>query len=356
MKALVKTKKGVGFIEVRQVPEPTPGPGEVKIRIAACGVCGTDIHVRHDSFPYWPPVILGHEFTGTVIELGPKCRSLQEGDRVVAEPHTRACGHCYLCRTGNIQICAEKRSPGWGIDGGMAEYICYPEKLLHRIPAGMTWDQAAVVEPVANAVTDLLLRSKVVAGDTVVIQGPGPIGLMCAMVARAAGANEILVIGTPGDVEPRLATAAELGFRTINIGELDPVEVVMDSTEGIGADLVVECSGAAGAISMIPDLVRKKGRICVIGLTGGQEVTVPWDKFAFKVVEVSFNLSTEYEAWDRTIALVQSGQVPAERLITHREPIENWKTVFDDIENLKALKGLIFPSLENPEDSNKNKE
>jgi len=146
MKALVKTQKGVGFIEVRDVPEPSPGPGEVKIQVAQCGICGSDIHVRHDSFPYWPPVILGHEFTGTIVELGPDCQYTELGDRIVAEPHTKACGQCRLCRTGNVQICATKRSPGWGIDGGMAEFICYPERLLHKIPDDMSWDQAAVVD------------------------------------------------------------------------------------------------------------------------------------------------------------------------------------------------------------------
>ena len=344
MKALVKTQKGQGFIEVQNVPEPEPGPGEVKIEVAACGVCGSDIHVRHDTFPYWPPVILGHEFTGTVVELGADCQRFREGYRVVAEPHTRACGKCYLCRTGNIQICSEKRSPGWGIDGGMAEFICYPELLLHSIPSEMTWDQASVVEPTANAVTDLLLRTKQVPGDFVVVQGPGPIGLMTALVARAAGAREVVIVGTPGDAGIRFKKAHELGFRrTIDIGVQDPVEVVMDLTGGIGADIVVECSGAAKAIPLTADLVKKKGKICVIGLTGGRTVELPWDRFAFKVVNVIFNLSTEYESWDRTISLIQSGKVPAEKLITHREPLENWEQVFDDIENLQALKGLIIP-------------
>ena len=344
MKALVKTQKGVGHVEVRDVPEPTPGPGEVKIRIAACGVCGSDIHVFHDTFPYWPPVILGHEFTGTVVELGPDCNCSEAGERVVAEPHTRACGVCYLCRTGNIQICPEKRSPGWGIDGGMTEYICYPEKLLHRIPDDMTWDQAAVVEPTANAVTDLIERTGVLAGDFVVVQGPGPIGLMTAMVARAAGAREVAIIGAPGDATMRLKKARELGFdKTINIGDADPVEAVMDMTGGRGADIVAECSGAPKAIPVTVDLVRKKGKICVIGLTGGQNVELPWDKFAFKVVDVIFNLSTSYTAWDRTISLIHSGAVPAEKLITHREPLENWQSVFEDIENLRALKALLIP-------------
>ena len=344
MKALVKTQKGVGYIEIREVPEPEPGPGEVKVEVAACGVCGTDIHVRHDSFPYWPPVILGHEFTGTVVELGPDCRHSKKGDRVVAEPHTRACGHCPLCRTGNIQICPEKRSPGWGIDGAMAKFICYPEKLLHRIPESMSWDQGALVEPTANAVTDLVIRSGISAGDFVVVQGPGPIGLLTAMVARACGARDVAILGTPADAELRLPAARELGFeKIINLAETDPVEAVLEWTSGLGADIVAECSGSPRAISQTVDLVRKRGKICVIGLTGNQDVVVPWDKFAFKVVELVFNLSTEYSSWDKTIALIDSGLVPAEKLITHREPLENWERVFDDIEALKALKGVILP-------------
>ncbi len=343
MKALVKTQKGVGHIEVRDVPEPSPKPGEVKIKVAACGICGSDIHVRHDTFPYWPPVILGHEFTGSIVELGPDCRRFKVGDRVVAEPHTRACGQCYLCRTGNIQICPEKRSPGWGIDGGMAECICYPERLLHRIPDGMSWDQAAIVEPTANIVTDLLERTGVMPGDFVVVQGPGPIGLLAAIVARAAGAREVALVGTPGDVELRLKKAAELGFtRLVNVGTTNAAEAILDWTGGIGADIVVECSGAPKAIAGSVDLVRKKGKICVIGLTGGRNVEIAWDKFAFKVVDVIFNLSTSYTSWDRSIHLIAGG-MPAEKVITHRGPIEAWESLFDAVEQLKALKALVVP-------------
>jgi L-iditol 2-dehydrogenase len=345
MKALVKTKKGVGFIEVRDVPEPRPGAGEVKIKIAACGVCGSDIHVRHDTFPYWPPVILGHEFTGTIVEVGPGCKLFKVGERVVAEPHTRACGHCYICRTGNIQICPEKRSPGWGIDGGMAEFICYPEALLHRIPDSMTWDQAAVVEPTANVVTDLLERTGVMPGDFVVVQGPGPIGLLAAMAARAVGAREVAILGAPGDVERRFKKAADLGFtKLINVGETNPVEAVLALTSGRGADVLVECSGAPKAIAGMVDMVRKKARICVIGLTGGKTVELPWDKFSFKVLDVIFNLSTSHTSWDRSISLIASGRVPAEQVITHRGSLNQWEELFDAVESLKALKALIIPT------------
>jgi L-iditol 2-dehydrogenase len=343
MKALVKTQKGKGFLELRDVPEPSVKAGEVKIEIAACGICGTDIHVKHDEFPYWPPVTLGHEFTGTVIEVGPECRAAKVGERVVAEPHNRSCGVCYLCRTGNTHICAEKRSPGWGVDGGMAKYICYPEKLLHRLPAGMTFDQGALVEPTANAVTDVIERARITAGDFVVVIGPGPIGLLAAMVARAAGASEVVVVGTPGDVALRLKTAKELGFTTVNLGETNPVDVVMGMTGGLGADLVIECSGAPRAIPGTIDLVRKLGKICVIGLTGNRPVEVPWDKFNFKVVEVIFNLSTSYTSWDRTVTLINKGLVPAQKLITHRLPLAQWEEAFAAVENLQALKALLIP-------------
>lgn len=344
MKALVKTQKGKGFLELRDVREPRPQAGEVKIEVAACGICGTDVHVRHDEFPYWPPVILGHEFTGTIVEIGPDCRSAQVGQRVVAEPHTKACGHCPLCRTGNIQICPDKRSPGWGIDGGMAKYICYPEKLLHRLPDGMTFDQGALVEPTANVVSDVIERARITPGDFVVIIGPGPIGLLAAMVARAAGAREVMLIGTPGDVKLRLAMAEELGFKTVNLSEVSPVDAVMEMTSGIGADIVVECSGSPRAIPGTIDLVRKMGKICVIGLTGNRSVELAWDRFNFKVVDLIFNLSTSYTSWDRTISLIHKGMVPAEKLITHRAPLAQWEEVFNAIENLQALKGLLIPS------------
>jgi len=279
-----------------------------------------------------------------VIELGADCAVAKVGDRVVAEPHTKACGICYLCRTGNIQICPQKRSPGWGIHGGMAEFICYPEKLLHRIPDGMSWDQAAVVEPVANCVTDLIEHTTVTPGDFVVVLGPGPIGLMTALVARAAGAREVAIIGTPGDEALRLAKARELGFtRIINLAQTSPVDAILEMTDGRGADIVAECSGSPKAIASTVDLVRKKGKICAIGLTGNKMVELPWDKFNFKVVDLQFNLSTSYTSWDRSIHLIHGGAVPAEKIISHRAPLAEWQTVFDAIENLQALKGLMIP-------------
>ncbi len=344
MQALVKTRKGVGFLELMEMPEPRPGSGEVLIEVKAAGICGSDLHVKHDRFPYWPPVILGHEFSGVIVELGPDCRCYRTGERVVGEPHTRHCGVCYLCRTGNIQICPEKRSPGWGIHGCMTRYLVMPEKLLHRIPDSMDYDTAAIVEPTANTVHDVIERAGIVAGDFVVVIGPGPIGLLAGLTARTAGARHVVMAGAAADEGLRLDKARELGFETVlNVSRDNLAEAVKTLTGGIGADLVIECSGAPAAIAGTVELARKKGKICAIGLTGGRTVDFPWEKAAFKALDVVFCMSTSYTSWNRAIDLIGSGLLPAQKVITHRLPLAEWEKAFSELEAQKALKVILHP-------------
>jgi len=344
MQALVKTQKGVGFLALQEKPVPSPGLGQVLIEVKACGICGTDVHVLHDEFPYWPPVILGHEFSGQIVALGEGVTQYAVGDRVVGEPHTQACGQCYLCRSGNIQICPTKRSPGWGIDGAFARYLMMPELLLHRIPDSMSYEVAAVCEPTANTVHDIIERAKIDAGDFVVVLGPGPIGLLAGMTARAGGARHIVMVGAPSDEAVRLQKARALGFDTvINLANQNPVEAVNDLTDGIGADLVIECSGAAPAIASAVQLVRKKGRICAIGLTGKDTIPFPWDAAAKKVIDLTFNMSTSPSSWERAINLIATGKIAAGEVISHCLPLADWEQAFAEIEAQRALKVLLVP-------------
>lgn len=344
MQALVKTQKGVGHIELLEVPQLVNTPDQVLIEIKAAGICGTDIHVKHDEFPYWPPVILGHEFAGEIVAVGENVGGWQVGDRVVGEPHTLACGVCRLCRTGNIQICPEKRSPGWGIDGAFARYLAYPPHLLHRIPDTLSFEEAALAEPTANIVTDLLERTKVEPEDFVVVLGPGPIGLIAAMAAKAEGAREVMIVGTDADEALRLKTAREVGIdHVVNLQKQDPVELCSELTGGYGADVVVECSGAAPAIAGTVDYVRKLGRICAIGLTGKKPVQLDWDRFQGKVCTLTFNMSTFYTSWDRALSMLAAGKVNARALTTHAVPLARWEEAFAAVEDLTALKALLVP-------------
>jgi L-iditol 2-dehydrogenase len=344
MMGLYKTAKGPGNMELRQAPVPEPRPNEVLLEIKAAGICGTDIHIKHDQFPYWPPVIMGHEFAGEIIQLGSQVTDFKIGERVVGEPHTKACGKCELCRTGNIQLCAQKRSPGWGIDGAFARYLVMPTHLLHRIPENMSDEEAAIVEPAANVVQDVLERGKVEPNDTVVVIGPGAIGLLSVMAARAAGAGKVIVVGTAKDLPFRLKVAQEIGADEIVLAdEGDAVAAVQRMTDGRGADYVVEASGSPRAIASAVGMVRRMGRISQIGLTGKPEISFPWDAAAWKVCTILFNLSTGYTCWDRTIGMIASKKIDARKVITRIEPLQNWELAFDDAEHARGLKALLIP-------------
>lgn len=344
MLGIFKTAKGVGNVSLMEIDIPQPKEDEVLIEVKAAGICGTDIHILHDKFPYYPPVILGHEFSGQIVEIGSQVTDYRIGDRVVGEPHTLACGKCELCRTGYQQLCSSKRSIGWGIHGAFARYLVMPEKLLHHIPNSITYDQAALVEPAANVVQDVIERGKIAPNDFVVVIGPGPIGLLAVMAARAAGAREIALVGVKADLENRLALGKQLGADHIIVADAEnSAEKVAALTAGRGADIVVEASGAPLAISSTVAMVRRVGRIVVIGMTGGKEVSFPWDAAIWKMCTLVFNLSTGFTSWEKAIGLIASKKNDIDKLITHRERITDWQKAFTAAEEGKALKALIIP-------------
>jgi len=344
MKALVKYKKGMGYIEVREVQKPAINSREVLIKVKFAGICGTDIHIWHDQFPYWPPVVLGHEFSGEIVKIGSSVEGWKVGDRVVGEPHTRACGVCQLCRTGNIQICEQKRSPGWGIDGAFTSYIKMPAYLLHKVPDNVSFEEAAIVEPAAIVAHHVLERGRVEPGDFIAIFGAGPIGLLAAMMARAAGASKVMIVGTSIDEKVRFKVAKKISVDYIvNVQNEDPVKKVMDFTNGIGADLVVEASGAEPAINQAVKVVRKMGRISAIGLTGKNRISLPWDAAIFKVCNIIFNQSSSYTGWNKVISLLSSDKINLAPIITHKVTLEEWETAFEAVEKGEAVKILFVP-------------
>jgi L-iditol 2-dehydrogenase len=343
MKALVKTKKGEGNIEVMDMPVPIISDDEVLIKVRAAGICGTDIHILHDRVPYWPPVILGHEFSGEIVQVGSKIKKMQIGDRVVGEPHTQACGECYLCRNGYIQICREKRSPGCGIHGAFTEFIKMPEKLLHKIPENVSFEEAAVLEPCAIVSHQVIERGTVKAGEVVVVFGAGTIGVLGTQMAKISGASKVVLVGRGSDVEYRFKVADEIGSVDVfvNTEEESILDVVMDLTSGIGADLVIEASGSFQAIKNGVNVLKKRGRFTAIGLTGKDSIEFPWDTAMYKVIDLHFNMSSSYNGWNTAIKLLGDSKLKVNPLITSIEPLENWEKAFDDIQKGRALKVLL---------------
>ncbi|WP_320129129.1 alcohol dehydrogenase catalytic domain-containing protein [uncultured Sphaerochaeta sp.] len=348
MKAIVKTEKGVGNISLEERTVPEIGRGEVLIRIKAAAVCGTDLHIVHDQFPYWPPVILGHEFAGIIESVGSEVTDWKPGDRVVGEPHTLSCGNCFYCRTGHIQNCESKRSPGWGIDGCFTEFMRYPEpKLLHRLPPEISFESGSLVEPIANVVTDIVERGLLSAGDSVAIIGPGPIGLMAGIVARVSGASRVILIGTKMDEPMRIPVARKLGvFDEIFIAdEYDCVPLIKELTSGLGVDMVVEASGSQGGIAMGVSVLRKYGRFIGIGLPGRDVVEFPYKMAMLKVLQVICNMSTSYTSWERSISILKQNENIFAQLISHVFDLADWEKGFDLLERKAAMKVVFKPGL-----------
>lgn len=344
MKAVVKYGKGKGLIEIREVPEPKIKEDEVLIEVKAVSVCGSDLHIYHDSHPYWPPMILGHEFSGVIADIGKGVSGWKVGDRIVSETRTGSCGICYACQSGYPQICEQKRPYGIGINGAYTKYVAGPARLLHRLPENVPFEVGAVIEPTAICITSILERSGLQAGESVVITGPGPIGLLSLAVAKAAGARIVGVTGRSLDEGIRFKKARELGADfTLNVDQEDPVKKVLEMTNGLGVDILIETSGGGKAIYQAFEMVRRLGRICAIGISGKEEVPIPYDRGIFKALRYDFCFSSSWTAWERTIGLISKGVLPIEKMITHKLPLEKWEEAFHLLENLEAAKVILIP-------------
>lgn len=340
MKALRKlSAEDTGLVLV-EVDLPSAPPGWVVLDVTYAGICGTDLHIARNQFPSWPPVTIGHEFTGRVAASGDGVVGWASGERAVCEPHALACGTCHLCRRGLTHLCPSKRSPGWGIDGGMARQVAVPAHLLHRVPDSVGDVAAAMCEPAAVAVT-AAERMPVRPGETVLVFGPGPIGLLSALVCRAAGAGQVVVVGRPTSAS-RLAVADGLGLTTWDSTRLDVGQATLELTAGRGADLVIDASGAAAAIATAMAALRRRGRMCVVAVTGRPAIEVPWDLAMSRAIDISFSLSSSWSSWDAALALMARGAFDPTPLASVY-PLADWQRAFNAFSERRVVKALLDP-------------
>jgi len=341
MKALMKTHPGVGNIEIRDVPEPTPGPGQVMIEVKAAGICGTDLHIYHDTFKSNPPVILGHEFCGVVKDVGAGVTEVKPGDKVTSETAAIVCGKCRFCRTGDYNLCPERRGLGYGVDGAFTKYCVVRKDIVHRLPDSIDFRIGAMCEPLSCTVHGVIEQTGVKAGDLVAVIGPGVIGLMAAQVAMAEGGT-VVVIGIDKDTE-KLSLAEKLGAkRTINLSKENPTQVIKELSDGYGADVVFECSGVDSAARLGFSLAAKRGRYCQMGLFG-KPIEIDLEQIAYKELTVSGFFSQKWTAWQTAIRLLKEKKVTLDPLISQELPLEEWKKGFDSKEKGSGLKTLLFP-------------
>jgi L-iditol 2-dehydrogenase len=343
MRALIKTARGPGNLELKEINSPRPKKDEVLIEVAAAGICGTDVHIKHDQTFYTPPVVLGHEYSGRVVEVGPDVTEINISDLVVS-PATAYCGKCYQCKTGHMNRCTseKKRILGTSLaNGAFAKYLTVPEYIIHKIPKGVTLEEAALAEPTACVVHSVIDTSPIMPGDVVVVQGPGTMGLLSAQVAKAMGAGKVILTGVTAD-QWRFDIAKKLGIdMTLNVQvDKDPVRTIKEETDNRGADVVIEASGACIACNQALDFVKVAGHVTLLGIRG-RPLEIDLDAMAIKELTMSGTWGTLPSSWVTTLRLMASKKVDVAPLITHRLSLDMWEEGFALMENQKAIKVLF---------------
>lgn len=339
MQALMKVAPGIGNVELREISEPETPPGHVKIEVKAAGICGTDLHIFNDEYRSRPPVVMGHEVAGQVVELGVGVSGVNIGERVTSETYFSTCGECRYCRSGRPNLCVDRRSIGSMVNGGFTRYLIVPRRNVHHLPENVDFVGGAVTEPLACVVRAALQMPKLTLGGLAVVTGPGAMGLLTAQVVKSAGLT-VVVLGTDAD-ESRMQLARELGADyTVNVQRQDPAELVMDLSGGDGADIVFECSGAGPAAQQLLTLVRKQGQYAQVGLFGK---TVPWDleQVCYKELSVTGSFATVPSAWPIALKLMAEGKVKTRPLVTNVLALDEWREAFDMFGGRSGVK-LVF--------------
>lgn len=342
MEALVKYSLEPNSVEVREVPEPVIGPHDVLVRTAACGICGSDLELARGAVSYKVrvPVILGHEFAGKVEAVGDAVEGFAVGDRVVSETAYYICDRCPQCRTGNYNLCPDRRGFGILADGAFAPLVRVPTRCLHRVPDSVPLEHAALTEPFCVAYNALVVKSHIRPGDVVVVFGPGPIGLCATQVARVNGASQVILVGLSLDRE-RLAVGARTGATVTVDSEVEDLpQVVAQMTDGLGADLVVDAAGPNPVLQQATSLVRPSGQITKIGWDP-RPVGFSLDPLLERAVTLQGCFSHTWDTWERVLRLMAAGQIQAAPFITHRVPLSDWQRAFDAVESRHAVKAMI---------------
>lgn len=335
MKAVVVDRPGSVRVVERSVP--SPAPGEVCIRVRACGICGTDVHVLHGQFPARYPIVPGHELGGEVVAVGAGVDGLKPGDRVAVDPNV-SCGQCDMCRQGHPHFCRVFSGMGTMFDGGFAEYTCCPARLVWRIPDELSFEQAAFAEPLSCCIHGID-RLSPPAGSSALVIGGGAIGLLMSQLLLASGASTVVVVEPR---EERRRKAAELGARVV--GDLDAAaEVTRALGSPDGAHVVVECVGKANTVAGSIRYAARGAKVLWFGVAP-PDMTVPVSPETIFRRELTIMGSfVNPNTFGRALSMLAAGRVEIDPLVSGRYSLEEASQALEDHRLGKGVKGLIVP-------------
>ncbi|MBI1370705.1 MAG: alcohol dehydrogenase catalytic domain-containing protein, partial [Planctomycetes bacterium] len=325
-------------VEVRQIARPTIGESDVLLQVGAVGVCGSDLHqwTSNHSWPVNYPVVLGHEFAGTIVEAGPRVSGFKVGDRVVSETAAVIDLNSPMVRAGKYHLDPSRKGFGYGVDGAMTKFVRVPGRCLHAIPDTLPFEKAALTEPCCVAYHAVVKHGSIEPGDRIVVYGPGPIGLLCAAMARLQGA-EVAVVGLERD-RKRLAVAEKYGCETI-IGDAAAWAKAVD---GMGADGAIDAAGVSATLKAAIDFVRPAGWIVKVGW-GPEPLNFSLDPLVQKAIRLEGTFSHYWAVWERVIRLLDTGKLDLAPVIGGVWPLGQWRDAFETMHHGDVVKAVIKP-------------
>ena len=344
MIGLVNFAKEPGSVELREIPVPQISEEDVLLRVDAVGICGSDLHQYHgkNGWPVNYPVVLGHEFAGVVAECGNRVYGFREGDRVVSETAAVLPRDSALIRQGLYNLEPGRLGFGYGVDGAMATFVKVPARCLHHVPPSLSQEKAALTEPCCVAYNAVCVNSHLRPGQSVAVIGPGPIGLLCAAMAKLAGAGHLLVIGTSVDVK-RLAVALHMGADTVLGAQGEDIPAwVKDFRDGYGLDLIVDAAGVSASLKLALDIVRPAGQITKVGW-GPQPLGFSLDPLVQKAVTLQGSFSHNWPIWEEVLSLLASGKIDLAPVLNQVSPLSDWRQAFEAMHAGQIVKGVLKP-------------
>jgi 2-desacetyl-2-hydroxyethyl bacteriochlorophyllide A dehydrogenase len=345
MKAFAKVRPEPGGVEYLDWDMPSIRGGDVLIRVKAAGLCGTDMHLYE-----WPdnivreykpklPVVMGHEFSGVVAEAGREVKTVKAGDRVTVNP-LLYCEECYFCKDGRQNICDNRPLLGLGVDGAFAEFISVRSSNVYRLDDAVPFEVGALSELTCVGL-HAIERARLIGGDTVAVVGAGPLGFIMSVLSLHSGAVRVFVTGLKTDHE-RLQLAGEIGAIPIMVEAEDPREHVLEYTSGLGADVVFETAGAPSGITQSLSLVRKGGRVGILG-QGHEATEILTAMLSFREIEMVGTRAYTPREWQRVSAMLRNAQHDLNQVITHRLPLEKAEEGIRLMEKREGLKVIVEP-------------
>jgi alcohol dehydrogenase/L-iditol 2-dehydrogenase len=333
-------------VELLEVPLATIDDDQVLLEVQSVGVCGSDLHMwtAQQSWEVDYPVVLGHEFCGVISQVGKNVKSWREGDRVVSETAAVVNPDSPMTRQALYNLDPGRRGYGAKVDGAMRRFVPVPARILHRMPEGMTFDQASLTEPSCVAYSATVTNVRIRPGDRIVVMGPGPIGILCAAIARLCGA-EVGLAGLERD-RNRLNVGAAYGCEAL----VDDLNEWAFAGDGLGVDGVVDATGVSAALTTALEIVRPAGWISKVGW-GPQPLGCSIDKLVQKNITLQGSFSHTWSTWERVIRLISTGQLDVRPITGGVWPLEQWQTAFEKMHSGEIVKAILKPQMNGSESS-----